>query len=104
MAWRPQSGSVLCPSCGKLVGVRDERCFHCGRLNPGLWGLGPFLARLGRDLGFTQIVLCACGILYVVALILDPGGVRTSGFLELLAPRQKKLFLLGESGAYPVFG
>ena len=38
--WQRQtSGSVLCPSCGSLVGVNDEQCLTCGRRNPGLLGL-----------------------------------------------------------------
>src|SRR5437899_9613360 len=44
----------VCPSCGNLVGVNDERCFTCGRWNPGLWGFAPLLKRLGRDLGFRS--------------------------------------------------
>ena len=38
---RRTSGSVVCPSCGSLVGVRDDKCYICGRTNPGLWGFGP---------------------------------------------------------------
>src|SRR5262245_64254798 len=45
---RQRWGSVVCPSCGTLVGVLDERCLTCGRWNPGMWGFGPFLTRLGR--------------------------------------------------------
>ena len=33
----------VCTSCGSLVGVRDEKCFNCGRRNPGLWGFAPLL-------------------------------------------------------------
>src|SRR5206468_3524223 len=54
---RQKWGSVVCPSCRNLVGVNDERCFTCGRWNPGLWGFAPLLSRLGRDLGFTQFVM-----------------------------------------------
>ena len=32
-----RTGSVICPSCGKLVGVNDERCLSCGRLRPGMF-------------------------------------------------------------------
>ena len=50
---RQRTGSVVCASCGSLVGVNDDRCYTCGRRNPGLWGYGPLLRRLGNDLGFV---------------------------------------------------
>jgi hypothetical protein len=46
---RQTTGSVVCASCGYLVGVRDETCYHCGRRNPGLWGFAPALRSLGND-------------------------------------------------------
>jgi rhomboid protease GluP len=101
---RQRSGSVLCTSCGKLVGVRDEICWNCGRRNPGLWGFGPVLRRLGQDLGLTSIVVGACAILYAVSLVMDPRGVTGGGLFSFLSPSNKSLFLLGASGALPVFG
>ena len=44
---RQTTGSVVCVSCGYLVGVNDDVCYHCGRRNPGLWGFAPALRRLG---------------------------------------------------------
>ena len=99
---RQTSGSVLCPSCGQLVGVRDEKCLNCGRANPGLWGFSGLLKLLGRDLGFVRIVLWSCGLLYVCTLVVDPGSIRTSG-LAFLSPGIESLFLFGASGAVPVF-
>jgi rhomboid protease GluP len=105
MPWRQTSGSVLCPSCGSLVGVNDERCLICGRARPGLWGLTPLLRRWGReDLGFVPLVMWACGALYLACLASDPEGIRSGGFLSFLAPSSKSLFLFGASGAIPVFG
>ena len=46
MLRRKTSGSVVCPSCGSLVGVNDERCYTCGRANPGMWGFAPALRHL----------------------------------------------------------
>jgi rhomboid protease GluP len=100
---RKRTGSVLCPSCGKLVGVNDERCLSCGRRNPGMWGLTPALRRLGRDLGFSAIVTVSCGLLYLLSLVLDPGGIGRGGLLTALSPSTKAVFLLGASGAIPVF-
>src|SRR5438093_807166 len=82
---RQKWGSVVCPSCRNLVGVNDERCFTCGRWNPGLWGFAPLLSRLGRDLGFTQFVMWSCIILYLLTLAFDVQGVSTGGF-NFLAP------------------
>jgi len=100
---RQKWGSVVCPSCGTLVGVNDQQCLTCGRRNPGLWGFGPFLNRLGRDLGFTQFVIGACITLYMLMLISDPNGISTGGLFNFLSPSSRTLFLFGESGALPVF-
>jgi len=81
---RQKWGSVVCPSCGNLVGVNDERCFTCGRWNPGLWGFAPLLSRLGRDLGFTQFVMWSCIILYLLTLAFDVQGVSTGGLTSSL--------------------
>src|SRR5881296_3140571 len=101
---RQKWGSVVCPSCRNLVGVNDERCFTCGRWNPGLWGFAPVLSRLGRDLGFTQFVMWSCIILYLLSLVMDPRGVNVGGALNFLSPSIESLFLLGASGSVPVFG
>ena len=101
---RQTSGSVVCASCGSLVGVRDAQCYSCGRRNPGLWGFAPLLRRLGNDLGFVTLVVWGCSILYVISLLLSGGGLRMSGGLfGFLAPDSNVLFLLGSSGGLPVF-
>jgi len=84
---RQKTGSVVCVSCGSLVGVRDEKCFNCGRRNPGLWGFAPLLRNLGNDLGFVTLVVWGSGVLYVISLLLSGGGLRMSGGLfGFLAP------------------
>src|SRR5438093_9321751 len=100
---RQKWGSVVCPACGNLVGVQDQRCFTCGRWNPGLWGFAPLLGRLGRDLGFTELVMGSCIVLYLLSLAVDPGGVSAGGLLNFLSPSIQSLFLLGASGRVPVF-
>jgi rhomboid protease GluP len=99
---RQRAGSVLCSSCGKLVGVRDEVCWNCGRRNPGLWGFAPVLRRLGYDFGFVPVVMGGCASLYLASLLLDPGGIRQGG-MSILAPSAQSLVTLGASGAIPVF-
>ncbi len=95
---------MVCPSCGHLVGVNDERCLNCGRWNPGLWGYAPLLRRLGNDLGFTNLVIGGCAVLYVLTLLASGGSIRMNGLFNLLAPSTQALFLFGASGAVPVFG
>jgi rhomboid protease GluP len=98
MLKRQTEGSVICTSCGVLVGVNDDTCYNCGRRNPGLWGYGPALRRLGHDLGFVPIVMGGTITLYAIALLLS--GTNIQGFLS---PSTEILFLLGASGAVPVF-
>lgn len=101
---RQTTGSVVCTSCGKLVAVKQEVCWNCGRRNPGLWGFAPLLRRLGEDLGFSKLVIVSCTVLYVVSLVLNPPEALSGGFLGFLAPQGTSLFLLGASGGIPVFG
>lgn len=100
---RQRTGSVVCTSCGSLVGVNDERCYTCGRRNPGLWGFAPLVRSLGRDLGFVTFVVGACIVLYVATLVMSGAGIGMQGLMSLLAPSTPSLFLFGASGAIPVF-
>jgi rhomboid protease GluP len=95
---RQTEGSVICTSCGVLVGVNDATCYNCNRRNPGLWGFAPAFRRLGNDLGFVPLVVGATVALYVLALLASRSGIQT-----MLAPRTDILFALGSSGAVPVF-
>ncbi len=100
---RQTSGSVVCVSCGYLVGVNDDRCYHCGRRNPGLWGFAPAIRRLGQDLGFVPFVTATCVVVYVLTLLWS-GPTVAGGGLDFLVPSAQSLFLFGASGAGPVFG
>ena len=96
---RKTEGSVICASCGVLVGVTDDKCYNCGRRNPGLWGYAPALRSLGQDLGFIPLVTGATIVLYVLALLMSRGEMQ----MMTLSPNGAILFLLGASGATPVF-
>src|SRR5690242_3400113 len=101
---RQTVGSVVCSSCGSLVGVRDEKCLNCGRRNPGLWGFAPLLRNLGNDFGFVALVVWGSGARYVASLLLSGRGLRSSGGLfGFLAPSTPISLVLGASGGYPVF-
>ena len=103
MLKRKTTGSVVCRSCGLLVGVNDAECFECGCRNPGLWGYAPLLRALGNDLGFLGLVTWGCVFLYLAALAVDPSGIGMGGILSMLSPSRKGLFLFGSSGTIPVF-
>jgi rhomboid protease GluP len=101
---RRTTGSVVCPACGSLVGVGDDRCYICGRVNPGLWGFAPLLRKLGADLGVVPLVVGASSTLYVLTLVASGSNIRMDGLFSMLSPSVPVLFLFGASGAVPVFG
>ena len=87
---RQREGSVICSSCGVLVGVNDDRCYNCGRWNPGMWGFGPALRRLGNDMGFVPLVMGGTITIYALSLLLSRSGVETG-----LAPDNRILLTVG---------
>ena len=97
---RKTEGAVVCASCGVLVGVNDDKCYNCGRRNPGLWGYGPALRSLGQDMGFVPLVMGGTIVLYALSLLLSRGEMQ----MMTLSPNSTILYLLGSSGAVPVFG
>jgi rhomboid protease GluP len=100
---RQTSGSVVCTSCGVLVGVNDDTCYGCGRRNPGLWGYAPALRSLGQDLGFVPFVIGSCVIVFALTLVYSAGEMSGSGLFTFGSPTRAALFLFGASGALPVF-
>src|SRR3954453_10353615 len=100
--FRQKTGSVVCASCGSLVGVNDEKCYTCGRRNPGLWGFGPILRRFGNDLGFVTLVIYGCLLLYGATLVTSMAigeGLGGGSIMGLLGPGHNTLLVFGESGA-----
>ena len=95
MLKRQTTGSVICASCGVLVGVNDDTCYHCGRRNPGMWGYAPALRALGTDLGFVPFVIGTCSILYGLTLLASRGQIGMSGLFGFLSPSRLALFLFG---------
>ena len=104
MLKRQTTGSVICTSCGVLVGVNDETCYNCGRRNPALWGFSPLLRRLGQDLGFGPFVIVASVGLYLATLAASDNPFGGGSLFSLFSPDITALFLFGASGAAPVFG
>ena len=101
---RQTTGSVVCRSCGLLVGVNDAECYECGCKNPGLWGYAPLLRALGSDFGFLQLITWGCIFLYLASLASNPTGIEMGdGVFSILSPSRLGLFLFGASGSFPVF-
>ena len=89
----------MCPSCGSLVGVRDDKCYSCGRANPGLWGFGPALRKIGVEFGFGNVVIGACITLYAITLLMSGNAIFQvgGGIMSLLAPKRNRTGVLGAS-------
>ena len=103
MLGRQTTGSVVCVACGYLVGVNDERCYNCGRRNPGLWGYATAVRQLGSDMGFIPFVIGLSVVLYVLTLIASRGDIGGNSLLTIISPNTTSLLLFGASGAVPVF-
>jgi rhomboid protease GluP len=102
MLGRKTSGSVVCPSCGSLVGVNDERCYTCGRTNPGLFGFAPLVRQFGNDLGLAPLVIGVCSALFLLSslLTLREGA---SPFQLLMGMSGQALSNLGATSTIAVF-
>src|SRR5262245_65794948 len=100
--FRKTSGSILCPSCGRLTHASAAVCLVCGRRNPGMWGFAGPLRQIFRTWNFTNAVTVACVVLYIATLILDPASaLRSRGLFDILAPSIRALWTFGASGAMP---
>lgn len=105
MPFRQTTGSVVCPRCGRLVGVLEKKCFNCGRGYPGLFGFAPLLGKFGRSFSFGDLMFWSCGAIFLITVLLKPGGPLASGgggFLSLLGPNTATLRLFGASGLIPI--
>ena len=91
---------MICPSCGKLIGVGEEKCPFCGAWRPGLYGYTPWIQRLfGNRLDLINLIVTGCVVLYVAALILQPDAIlHPAGIFSLLSPGNRALYQLGMTG------
>ncbi|MCC7417316.1 MAG: rhomboid family intramembrane serine protease [Acidobacteria bacterium] len=103
MLKRRTTGSVVCPSCGSLVGVRDRSCYTCGRANPGLWGFGPALRQFAGDFAFAPLVLGACVVVWLTTLLMSGSAIGRGGLFSMLQPSTDVMIVFGASGSFPVF-
>jgi len=96
----PAQGSMLCPQCGKLIGVAEEKCPFCGAWQPGMFGMAPKLQRwFGAQLDLIPLIVYSCIGLYVASLLLDLSAIgRGFSLFNFLAPGQRALYQLGMTG------
>jgi rhomboid protease GluP len=97
---RQTTGSMICPECGKLIGVGEQKCPFCGAWRPGLYGWTPALQRLfGLRLDLIGIIVMGCVALYITSLVLQPEAIfRMSGLFSILSPGDWALYQLGMTG------
>ena len=104
---RRTTGSVICPSCGSLVGVSDDKCYMCGRARPGLWGFAPVVRQLGSDFGLVPVVIGGSTGIYLLTLLMSGSDLQVApvvgGGFSFLSPSIRALLIFGASGAVPVF-
>jgi len=100
--FRKTTGTILCPSCGRLTSAEAEQCLVCGRRNPGMWGFAAPLRAIFGQHSFTNVVTVACIALYVVSLMLDPRAAFSARSpFDALAPSNAALEALGGAGTEP---
>ena len=97
---RQAQGSIVCAGCNNLVGIHEERCPFCGAWRPGLFGWAPVLrAVVGNRLDLIPLMVGTCVTLYAVALLLQPEAIfQGGGFLSMLSPGGRALYMLGMTG------
>jgi rhomboid protease GluP len=96
---RQTEGSMLCPHCGKLIGVNEERCPFCGAWRPGMFGYMPTFRRWSAQIDFTRVIIAACATLYLASLLLQPSAIFSSnGIFNILSPSGRALYQLGMTG------
>ena len=95
--------AILCPRCHKIVSSDAETCPHCGQRKPGLWGATATIRKLGLQLNFPHLITVFCGVLYLLALVLDPSAIfQTQGLMQILSPSLEASIKLGVTGTRPV--
>lgn len=99
--FRKTSGSILCPTCGRLTNADAPVCLVCGRRNPGMWGFAGPLSRLFRRRSFTDVVTVVCIVLYIASLVVDPrAALSPRGYFDAFSPSDRALIGLGAAGTY----
>ena len=96
---------MLCPNCGRLIGIDEPRCHHCGVARPGAWW-NRLLTAGQRDA--DQLVLRIIYLnaaLFAISLVLDLRYMSLApNPLAFLSPSVPALMLLGAAGTSGIQG
>ena len=105
---RQKTGSVVCASCGSLVGVNDERCYSCGRRNPGSGASVRCCAGFGNDWASSRLSSTGARRSTPLTLLADGRARRrrhvAGGVIEFSSPDQYVTLAFGAAARIPVFG
>ena len=98
--FRQKTGSVVCASCGSLVGVNDDTCYSA---DAGIRGCGarPGAAAFGNDFGFTTVIVYGCIVLFALELVLtvlSGGNLFGGSVFSMLGPNRFASEALGGRG------
>jgi len=101
MVEQQRPGSILCPSCRRLISANSSVCIHCGHKTRSRWNIKQRLGLPNRlPLDATTVISSVCIVLYVLALLIDLRAVlQVRGLFDLLSPSGEALFGLGMTGA-----
>ena len=96
--------SIICPNCGLLISVSEERCPHCGLQAPGARWRRAAIFRLLADPALLVKAVIGVNIgMFVLSLFLDPRAMgMTLNPLLLMSPSESSLFVLGATGTIPI--
>jgi membrane associated rhomboid family serine protease len=95
---------MLCPGCGKLISIDEEKCPYCGLLRPGSWWKNnPVFRWMSDGDGLIRGIIYANVAMFVVSLLLNSRmpGLSMNPFL-MLSPENRSLFFLGATGSVSI--
>lgn len=95
---------MLCPGCRRLISRDEPACPYCGLRSPGSWWKSSrFTGVLADPDRFIFFIIAANVVMYVLALLLNPGGMNLAfDPMAFLAPSNRSLLLLGATGTVPI--
>ena len=102
-----REGSILCPSCRKLIHSSEPSCPYCGAVAPGLVRAPRSLdALIGPNADTSAWLVGACAGMYLLSLVLDPSAVMRSlqnfSLYTAFAPSTAMLYTLGMTGGVAI--
>ena len=99
-----EKNSMLCPNCRRLISMDEPLCPYCGLSRPGFRRSFTLFSRFsGGVLDMIKALIYVNGVFFLLSLFLNPSALGfTANPMGLLAPSERSLFLLGETGAIPI--